>query len=69
MQRDPIKIVPSRKAKTRKMCTCMHKIDIYYRDFYDRTTLAPKAKRELDVLRAISPAGSHLERQDTHIPA
>ena len=30
-------------------------------------TIAPK--RELDVLRAISPAGSHLERQDTHIPA
>ena len=32
-----------------------------------RPTLAPK--RELDVLRAISPAESHLEKQDTHIPA
>ena len=32
-----------------------------HRDCYDRT-LAPK--REIDVLRAISPAGSHLERQD-----
>ena len=35
-------------------------------DFYDRT-LAPK--REIDVLRARSPAGSHLQRQDTDIPA
>ena len=36
-----------------KGATYMH----IHRDFYD-LTLAPK--REIDVLRAISPAGSHL---------
>ena len=44
----------------------MHKNDIYIVILRPRT-LTPK--RELDVLRAISPAGPHRKRQDTHIPA
>ena len=54
-------------AKKKKVHTCMHKRVYIYRHFYDRT-LHVAAKREPTqrVLRAISPAGSHLERQDTH---
>ena len=52
----PIKIVRHEKRRQGKgahVCTKMY----IHRDFYDRT-LAPK--REIDVLRARSPAGSHL---------
>ena len=61
----PIQIVRREKRQQGKgahVCTKMY----IHRDFYDQT-LAPK--REIDVLRARSPAGSHLQRQDTHIPA
>ena len=52
----PIKIVRREKRRQGKgahVCTKMY----IHRDFYDQT-LAPK--REIDVLRARSPAGSHL---------
>ena len=56
------------KTQRRKRCTCMgmHKIDIYIVILRPYTSAEA---RTIDVLRAISPAGSHLERQDTRIPA